>query len=194
MPLSVADALQKLGLPGRITNLWIKQLQEPQRHYHTLHHVESLLTHLAPEDANPEMIAAIWLHDIVYDPTRGDNEERSAEQARFDLANSSINVETVRRLIMGTKSHLADDEPQRAFNDLDLGILGADAESYDRYAEQIRREYVFVDDASYRQGRAAILRDFDSRTIYQTERWQHREAQAHANLQREITRLESVEG
>jgi predicted metal-dependent HD superfamily phosphohydrolase len=184
------DSLRALDLPEEITRRWFVQLAEPQRHYHTLVHVERMLEHVLPTDASREMIAAIWLHDIVYDPRASDNEERSAQQAAHDLADSGIDIPTVAGLILGTRLHEAGTDPQNILNDLDLGIFGAPADAYDRYARQIRAEYAFVEEAAYRAGRARILRRFDEQQIYRTVTYGGLEAQAHANLKREIEGLE----
>lgn len=181
------ESLALLALPETITGRWLLQLSEPQRHYHTLDHVKAMLSHY--EGESPEMVAAIWLHDIVYDPTAPDNEERSAEQARADLPPGS-GTEIVVRLILDSKHHLGGDPWTDLFNDLDLGIIGSDSRVYERYAEQIRREYAFVPDDVYRAGRAAILRGFNERQIFKTSDFRHLEHQAHANLEREIDRLE----
>ena len=189
MGISLDRSAEILDLPAGMIGGWRRQLAEPHRHYHTLSHIEHMLANLDPAEQSPEIIAAIWLHDIVYDPTRGDNEERSAEQARAQLASTRIDARLVSELVLGTKHHEAESDAQKILNDIDLGILGASAEAYDRYAGQIRQEYGFVGEADYRQGRAQILRGFDQRQIYQTARWQHREAQAHTNLRREIDQL-----
>jgi predicted metal-dependent HD superfamily phosphohydrolase len=55
----------------------------PDRHYHDLRHVETLLR-LAQDHAFADreaVEAAIWFHDAIYDTRRQDNEERSAEFA-----------------------------------------------------------------------------------------------------------------
>ena len=58
---------------------------EPQRHYHTLEHLEAMFRHWdAHRDAlrDPEAVAlAIFFHDIVYQPGRADNEAESAKLA-----------------------------------------------------------------------------------------------------------------
>jgi predicted metal-dependent HD superfamily phosphohydrolase len=69
---------------------------EAHRAYHTLTHIDSMLTldgrgRIVESDA---IELATWFHDAVYDPTRSDNEERSAEmfdefaQRRFSLSDA----------------------------------------------------------------------------------------------------------
>jgi predicted metal-dependent HD superfamily phosphohydrolase len=58
----------------------------PGRHYHNLAHIEDCLGALARVEnlsaAEREILSeAIWWHDVVYDATRSDNEELSAQLA-----------------------------------------------------------------------------------------------------------------
>ncbi|GHD15648.1 phosphohydrolase [Tianweitania populi] len=186
------DSLATLGLSPAITDEWIAQLSEPQRHYHTLEHIVAMLRNM-PDSATTsrELIAATWLHDIVYDPTAVDNEEQSADQAACDLAGSDVAIEVVRRLIIGTKRHEPSEHPLDALmSDLDLLILSETPEAYQTYAAQIRREYAHVPEEAYRAGRAQVLRQFLQTPIYQTERFAGREDQARENLAWEIAQLQ----
>jgi len=58
----------------------------PGRHYHDLTHIEDCLAALAAVDnlsasERDILTEAIWWHDVVYDATRSDNEELSAQLA-----------------------------------------------------------------------------------------------------------------
>lgn len=183
------QSLSLLGLAPSITKRWVMRLNEPQRHYHTLAHIEAMLAQLPAADASREMIAAIWLHDIVYDPKASDNEEMSALIAEQDLVGSAIATPIVVSLILGTKRHEPGLPQQNLLNDLDLGIIGAPPPAYARYAHQIRMEYAHVPTPQYHAGRAAILSAFDQWQIFQTERFAHLEDRAHKNLHAEIARL-----
>ncbi|MBY8820710.1 HD domain-containing protein [Sphingomonas colocasiae] len=183
------ESLDRLGLSHPVTSAWIAQLSEPHRHYHTLDHVTHMLAHLPDAEASREMIAAIWLHDIIYDPHAANNEEASAEQALRDLSATDIDAPLVAALIMGTKRHEAGSGAQNLLNDLDLGIFGASRAAYARYSDQIRREYGFVPDDIYRPNRALVLERFDKMRIFHTPGFTKHEADAHANLQWEIGML-----
>jgi len=140
----------------------------------------------------PTTALAAWFHDAVYDPTDTGNEAASAELARDQLVPLGIDpavVAEVERLIRLTAGHVieADDLAGALLADADLSILGAPADLYDRYAEQIRLEYDHVPIGAYRVGRADILARFlDRIRLFQTragrERWEHT---ARANLERE---------
>lgn len=177
-----------------------KAYTEPGRHYHTLQHIRLCLTHewqvlLLLE--NPRAVRmAIWFHDIVYDPTRSDNEQRSADlAARYldEMAEPPEFIARVRELILDTrhKSPPATTDG-RYLVDIDLAILGAPPDEFDAYERAIRLEYAHVDDEAFRRGRAAVLRHFLARpSIYATEFFRSRyEAAARANLERSLAALE----
>lgn len=142
----------------------------PGRHYHNLAHIEDCLAALVQVEGLAErereiLSEAIWWHDVVYDPTRSDNEEFSAQLAerhvRADLGHE------VGRLIRLTKSHdvAADDRLGAILISIDLSILAAEPARYDAYAAAIRQEFLHVSDADYRAGRAAVLRRFAARPV-----------------------------
>lgn len=75
--------------------------------------------------------------------------------------------------------------------DIDLSILGADAELYDRYERWIRQEYDFVSEAAFRKGRGAVLQIFlDQDVIYHTAVLSERlELSARDNLSQALVKL-----
>jgi len=66
---------------------------------------------------------------------------------------------------------------------------------YERYAQQIRGEYIHIPDDKFRTGRAAVLHNFLKREVlYFTQDFRDKhEAQARDNLTREIGLLESLQ-
>ena len=173
---------------------------EPHRHYHTLAHVQAMLSGLDEARAlarEPDVLeVAIWFHDAVYMPPASDNERRSAQWAREELRLAgwpSGKIERVAQLIEWTADHQVPDNDHDAalLMDLDLGILGAPTSVYDNYLQQIRREYAAVPDAAYRTGRLAFVHSMLSRRlIYRTTHFRARqERAARANLASEARRL-----
>ena len=172
---------------------------EAQRAYHTLEHIHDCLAQFDGASVlaeHPiEVEAALWLHDVVYDPRAADNEERSAEWAENALTRGGVldaAIARIRGLILATK-HRAVPHGQDAalLLDIDLSILGREPASFQRYESQIRQEYSHVPEAAFREGRARILEAFLVReTIYQTALFRERyEARARENLSRSIGRL-----
>jgi predicted metal-dependent HD superfamily phosphohydrolase len=173
---------------GRLVNLY----HQPHRHYHNFDHAEMTFA-LLGDHPPPALAFAAWLHDAVYDPRRSDNEERSAGLAREMLGPLGIPhpvIDETCRLILLTKSHLADDADGQALIDADLAILSAPEGIYEAYAAGIRREYSWVPDDEYRKGRLAVLERLLARPrIYYSPRMD--EAAARRNLQREAGSLRS---
>jgi predicted metal-dependent HD superfamily phosphohydrolase len=168
---------------------------EPQRHYHSVEHIEAVLRHLSALDAaTPATELAAFFHDAIYDPTAPDNEERSALLAVEQLTVLGLDaalVAEVAAIIRATAGHLlpADASPaMAAFLDADLSILGADPAVYAAYAVAIRREYAHMSDEDFRNGRAQVLRHFAERDeLYFTAAGQARwESAARENLRVEL--------
>lgn len=169
------------------------------RHYHTLEHIAALLVlwqeyhwHLREPDT---VALAIWYHDAVYNALRKNNEKRSAQWAQRDLKAWGLGTEkikTVVKMIEVTAHHHQVPEPVNHdllwFLDFDLNILSAPTTVYTAYVEQIRKEYRWVPEMLYHQGRVKVLKtmlaaDF----IYHTPVFrQQKERQARENLRKEI--------
>ncbi|MFZ3482217.1 hypothetical protein [Sphingomonas sp. 3-13AW] len=174
------------------------------RGYHSWSHPLDMLEASQPIRAllhdRLAIMAAIILHDIVYDPRRADNEERSALFAERRLADvvPEITVQRTARMIRATAKHkphegLSDEDLSDTshFLDLDLAVLGADQMKFERYEAGVRHEYRHVEWSAYARGRAAILEAFLERPhIYFTD-WGRStfEARARRNLMQSIGRL-----
>lgn len=177
----------------------LRRWSEPHRAYHNLEHLTHCLAELATvagHATSPGQVEfALWFHDAVYNPQAADNEERSAELAVRTADSAFLSPEfaaRVKALVLATKQHeRAADADTALLLDVDLSILGQSPERFDRYEEDIRREYAWVPDGLFRSKRAEILAAFLSRpAIYQTEPFRHRyEQAARGNLQRSISRL-----
>jgi predicted metal-dependent HD superfamily phosphohydrolase len=166
------------------------------RHYHNLTHIQDCLAALdgvAGLGARDREIltAAIWWHDVIYDPTRPDNEELSARLAEQNVA--AALREEVGRLIRLTQSHRVEpgDRLGAVMVSIDLGILGAEEAAYDAYAAAIRKEYAHVPDSAYRAGRTIVLERFAAQpAIYPDKAFAERlEGPARANIRRELQSL-----
>ena len=172
--------------------------REPHRAYHTERHLEECFAHfdtvasLAERPAEIEL--ALFFHDVIYDTQRSDNEARSAQWARRVLEDASRTAAArrVEDLIMATRHDALPEAPDaRLLVDIDLSILGATPERFDEYELQIRQEYEWVPEPSFREQRAAILEQFLERPrIYNTPALHEEcETQARTNLQRSLRRL-----
>jgi predicted metal-dependent HD superfamily phosphohydrolase len=171
----------------------------PERHYHTLQHLDECFARLAESHQlaeHPHEVAlALWFHDAIYDVRGHDNEERSAAWAEDVAVRAGLSADVagrIRALIIATKHDaLPDSDDSRLLVDIDLAILGAPVERFDEYERQVRQEYSWVADAIFRPKRREILQAFlDRPHIFSTSHFRSRyEAQARANLERSITAL-----
>lgn len=195
----------------QVSILWqdiTMRYNEPQRAYHSLQHIQQLfgqfeqIKHLFHE---PHIIAlAIYYHDVIYEPTRSDNELKSAEYVVKSLTGylSAEQCQHIYAVIMMTASHQIDKWSNKAkarekysdaayLLDMDLSILGSSWSEYEHYAHAVRQEYAHVSDDDYRVGRMAVLKELLAHpTLYLTDYYYARlEKQARKNIEHEITLL-----
>ena len=168
------------------------------RHYHDQSHVSECLVHLGNTShlatRVSEVEIAIWFHDAIYDSTKGDNEERSADWAANYLSDEGISKEIVSRIhdmIIATKTHVAKTDDEALLLDIDLGILGSSEATFELYDQAIRSEYHWVPIEQYSAGRVGVLRSFlDRPRIYQTTHYYDAlEQTARSNLARKIEEI-----
>jgi predicted metal-dependent HD superfamily phosphohydrolase len=181
----------------RVFQLLVIAYTQPDRHYHRLKHIHDVLTTIERfadrlQDPLSVMLAA-WFHDFVYDSRSTNNEIQSAKLAGELLNNIGVSIDTIDRvqqLILATQRHQAeiDDNDLCIFLDADLAILGTNPEQYQIYARSIRREYSWVTDELYREGRTQVLESFLQRErLYYTELlFEELESRARLNIQTEI--------
>lgn len=169
------------------------------RYYHNLEHLRALFKwwqKFQRQLQDPDTVAlAIWYHDAVYNPLRKDNEARSAQWAQQDLSTWGLapeKISTVVHMIEVTAHH--HQLPEQAnhdllwFLDFDLSILASPTAIYTSYVEQVRKEYRWVPEVLYRQGRVKVLQHMLNQDfIYHTPVFrQHHERLARENLRKEI--------
>lgn len=171
---------------------------EPQRHYHTLQHLRECLAQAAEIERlaeHPgEVLIALWFHDAVYDTHARGNEAASADWARDTVAAAGSRevADRVHALVMVTEHQAVPaTRDAQVMVDVDLSILGADAERFDEYERQVREEYRHVPELLFRTKRRSVLKGFLARPrLYNTQAYAERlEAKARENLRRSIERL-----
>jgi predicted metal-dependent HD superfamily phosphohydrolase len=156
---------------GLINELWseiVKNYSGKGRHYHTLEHLENLLTQLTEikkEIQNWDVILfTLYYHDTIYNSLKSNNEEKSsnlAEKRMKQIAVPDEKVELCKKQILATKSHtISNDSDTNYFTDADLSVLGQIWEIYSAYYKNVRKEYSVYPDLIYNQGRKKILSHF----------------------------------
>lgn len=143
------------------------------------------------------LIFAIWYHDIIYKPTKKDNEDKSAIFAENHIKMMLFDqkrLKNIKKLIVSTKKHkiiIGENMDNAYLLDMDLSILGTNWETYENYTQQIRNEYKIYPDFMYKPGRKKVLQHFLVReTLYFTEAYRNKfESQARKNIKKEIELL-----
>lgn len=202
------------GLPSLnddgVSEVWarlVARYTEPHRAYHNLNHLHDCFAELdasALRPVHPDAIElAIFVHDVVYDVHAtgpGANEHASADwlvAALPEAVNATAMGRDAYRLVRATAHGSDTDADTQDLSDLDLlldvdlAILGQDAERYRNYVAAIRREYGHVDDAAFRAGRQQVLRYFlGLPQVYRTTAFGScYEASARVNLEAERASL-----
>jgi len=189
-----SDLAARLGIVKPLVAFrWLEShYQESARKYHTPHHIAECLALLdrahQAEASNPLVEYALWFHDAIYNTFSRKNEERSAQAAVQVLERSkrpAADCELVRAMILATSHDARPAEPPaQLVVDIDLAILGAEADRYAEFELQIRAEYWWVPTALYRKQRGALLNSFAKRSaIYATHEFRERyERQARNNI------------
>lgn len=176
---------------------------EPHRAYHDWSHITALLALSAEIRERLNDVGAIELailfHDAIYDPHAADNEERSAqllESRMAGIAEPGSLGRAVTLVRATARHHLPEaDDATRSdaafFLDMDLSILAAPYERFERYDAAIRREYAHVPEADFRAARAHILAAFLGRPRLYLSDWGYDrfETAARDNLRRLLQRL-----
>lgn len=176
------------------------------RYYHNLIHIELMLNTIELFKTSNKIndfdsiCFATWFHDIIYEPGRTDNEEKSAEYALKWLEKLGLKKNIVCKidyLIRKTKSHFTTDNNEDfdtcIFLDSDLLILGVKNNEYTQYVKSIRKEYKYIDENSYRKGRLALLYSLlSTKHIYRSDYFKNKyETKARENIRNEIQHLQN---
>lgn len=186
------------GNPELIEKLWDeidKNYSSPGRYYHTLLHLDAMISQL--EEVRTKILDwdlvlfTVFYHDIIYEPIKTNNEEKSAELARRRLSAISFPENKISKcfaMILATKNHSqTGDSDTDYFTDADLSILGQPWDEYSTYIKQIRKEYAVFPDLIYNSGRKKVLNQFlQMDRIYKSDYFYKKfESKARENLLRE---------
>lgn len=179
-----------------------KHYSDSERHYHNLQHLGHILKVILPVKDKIKnwdaLLFTLYYHDIIYNPLKFDNEEKSAHFAVERLKRIGIPNETILKCnqqILATKSHaISDSKDTNYFNDADLSILGQNAQIYAIYCKSLRKEYAAYSDDTYRLGRRKVLLHFlQMQQIFKTPYFFNQfENSARTNLKAELQAINAL--
>lgn len=197
------ELIQKYTSDQRLIEpLWVeieKKYSKKKRHYHNLTHLENLYFQLSKIKAEindwDTLLFSLFYHDVIYNASKRDNEEKSADLAKENLLLISYPIDKINicyEQIMATKSHaVSDNNDTNFFTDADLSILGQSWKEYEMYSQHVRKEYAVYPDFLYNPGRKKVLHHFLSmKRIFKMDYFFEKfEKQARENLSRELKEL-----
>ena len=147
----------------------MKHWTEPHRYWHLPSHLKEMLEGIkelykdkkvTKKEYEILVIAAVF-HDIVYDPRRKDNEEKSVDFMMYLLPNRVgvhyEDIDKIREIIMATKTHDSKEGLSKKFNKLDTQILDATFIDMLDWEDKIYKEYKWVGWKEYKKGRIQFL-------------------------------------
>lgn len=185
-----------------INTLWTEietNYSGKKRHYHTLAHLDNLLIQLSEIKTQitdwDTVLFSVFYHDVIYNASAKDNEEKSAALAEKRLTSVSFPADKIKNCvaqILATKAHTqSDDNDVNLFTDADLSILGQNRDAYVDYYKQVRKEYSIYPDFLYNPGRKKVLQHFlNMERIFKTDFFFHKfETSARENLAYELQQL-----
>lgn len=150
---------------------WMNMWLEPHRYYHNFSHFIDLCNKV-PDHTREDIFLAITFHDIIYDPRRADNEERSAEFFLSEMTdefkkNNEQLVDDVFKAIMDTKHQ---EPPKSKLGEIlckaDMSILfDSDLNELVNYEIGISKEYQLYPYDLYREGRVHFLKKWVDRNV-----------------------------
>lgn len=175
---------------------------EAHRAYHTWDHILALLDHFERLEWHDPMsveVALFW-HDVIYEPLSSTNEADSAAMMRETMIGRADNalLDRAESIVLATAKHQVPSGSNDAlaqdcalFLDMDLSILGAPWDEFDRYDRAIRQEFIAIPDQVFLPRRRAIMAEFLERErLFLTDTFhQIYDATARANLARLVASL-----
>ena len=181
---TLAYQLKELNVSGKQAREISRRIQqsydESWRHHHNYLHILDMLKTASREAADwldeadiPALFWAIIFNDIVYIPSREDNEESSVRVMKTIMAKFKRNriffwrsnnkldelIGRVEQLIMLTKTHKYSDHDRvgQMLVYCDMRILAQPKDIYEAYAANIEKEYYHLSPEAFNKGRIEWL-------------------------------------
>lgn len=160
--INVEEVISILCKKYKINLSSIKKIyDEPHRFYHNWNHISNMFYKAMEYNwLSDELGIAILFHDIIYDPKRKDNEEKSCETLSACMHDYVVMVSDINEAIMATKTHIINPNSSVLISylcDLDMEIVYSPLHEFIEYEKQISKEYQFVNYDEYRRKRIEFL-------------------------------------
>lgn len=155
----IENRLDDLGIASWV----ISRYDEPHRFYHNLEHIIRMLKGASDLGMlnNDTLFLAIVFHDIIYNPIRKDNEEKSAELFNYVYDGDVVMKREVTRMILDTITHKSDNELSQILIKLDLLQFEGSCEEMIKDHDNIYKEYApYYTPKQFQEGNLKVLDHF----------------------------------
>ena len=164
--MNIDKLLEKYKIKANV-NMLLDMWNESHRKYHNLDHfvdIKNMITEdygdkKFNQDFFEKLILTDLFHDIIYDPNRNDNEQKSADfLMSLCLEKNNKDILEIRTAILDTATHKATNKLSEIFNKYDMNIIERDYDSLLVWEEGIYLEFSKAyDNVSYKAGRLNFL-------------------------------------
>lgn len=192
-------ACEQVSVPTEVSKSWYQLIIHRYRDYNSRHyHNDKLLTfkiNLLEPNVASHLVFAIFFQYYEFDVRDFGYAENCDAFNKFYI-DTGINdqklLESVLQLLGDPQFNNAEIENDLLyFQDLDLAVFGASRDEYKSFATQLQKEYVHMDEHTYKNMRLKILQTFLTIPhIFSTELLRNRfEDIARTNISNEIMEL-----
>lgn len=161
--MDLQELLNKWNIKCDINTI-LSMWNESHRSYHTLNHLNDLINQINENKSKysdkeyEKLLLASLFHDVVYDPMKSDNEEKSAEFFMNCCVEKNNNdILDINQMILDTKTHQPNTKLSESFNYYDMNIVERDFSSLLEWEHGIFEEYKGYGKDNYKMGRLKFL-------------------------------------
>jgi predicted metal-dependent HD superfamily phosphohydrolase len=115
-----------------------------------------------------KLLIASLFHDVIYEPMKNDNEEKSA-QFFIECCQDKMNPDIleIKQIILDTKTHQSSTKLSKSFNKFDMNIVERDFDELIEWEEGIKEEFSQCE--NYKQKRLEFLESLLDKYINNTD-------------------------
>jgi predicted metal-dependent HD superfamily phosphohydrolase len=163
--MNISTLLNKYKIKAD-ANMLLDMWCESHRGYHNLDHYMDINNMILNDYSKglidlktcEKLCLTNLFHDIVYNPKRTDNEQKSAEFfLSLCLEKNSKDIIDINQAIIDTAKHKGTTPLSEKFNIYDMNIVERDYDSLIKWEEGIYEEFKFAGNTLYKKGRLDFL-------------------------------------
>lgn len=157
--------LDKFNIKADISIL-LEMWNESHRSFHNLDHLNDIISQINESYGNKQinelqkekLLLTALFHDIIYDPSKQDNEEKSADfLMSLCQEKNDKDIIDIKNAILDTKTHKSSTPLSLIFNRFDMSIVERNYDDLLNWENGIYNEYKIYGNDNYKNGRVKFL-------------------------------------